>query len=316
MNPCNPALDRTLIVIPTYHAAAHLPALCAALNVLQVRPQQVLFIDSSSADATQDLIRRYGAQLEVIPQSQFNHGGTRRRAVEMTAAEEFLIFLTQDALPTDAQAFDRILRAFENPRVGMAYGRQLPRSIAGAIERHARLMNYPADVTETRSLADRARLGAKTVFSSNSFAAYRRAALLAVGNFPEDAIFAEDQITAGRMLVQGWQLAYVGNACVVHSHGYTITQEFRRYFDVGVFHARNAWLLETFGRAEGEGLRFVRSELRYLLRHQPFAIPGAWLRTLAKYLGYRLGRLEARLSRGLKRRLSMSPYYWKTARGS
>ncbi|MFE0678513.1 hypothetical protein ACFW26_34910, partial [Streptomyces sp. NPDC058867] len=46
---------------------------------------------------------------------------------------------------------------------------------------------------------------------------------------------------------------------VHHSHSYSIGEEFRRYFDVGVMHARAPWLLDRFGKAEGEGKRFVQS---------------------------------------------------------
>ena len=89
-----------------------------------------------------------------------------------------------------------------------------------------------------------------------------------------------------------------------------MTQEFQRYFDIGVFHARESWLLESFGKPEGEGGRFVRSELRYLGRHAPWLIPSALLRTILKYSGYRLGRMEQRLPLWLKRRCSMHKGFW------
>ena len=84
-----------------------------------------------------------------------------------------------------------------------------------------------------------------------------------------------------------------------------------RYFDVGVFHRRNAWLRDEFGKAEGEGFRFLRNELAFLWRTDRSAIPTSLVRTLAKYAGYRLGMMEARLSRGIKTRISMQPGYWR-----
>lgn len=304
------SLSDVRVVIPTYQAGAYCAALQQALAEQGIAPRQVLVIDSSSRDGTAASFRRWGAQVEVIPTAQFNHGGTRRWASELAKPSEYLVFLTQDAIPARADALSELVAVFADARVGMAYGRQLPRPAAREIERHARLVNYP-DAGETRTLEDRRRLGIKTVFSSDSFAAYRRAALEAVGGFPEDAAFGEDQIVAGMMLRSGWSLAYVAAAQVTHSHGYSIAQEFKRYFDVGLFHAQNRWLLETFGAAEGEGLKFVRSEAAHLLRHEPWAIPSAIVRTLAKYCGYRMGRLGSRWSPGLKSRLSHSPHYWK-----
>jgi rhamnosyltransferase len=304
-------LQRVAVIIPTYNAAPHFDDLSEALAAQDgLDRQQVLVIDSSSCDGTPERFRRWGARVHMIRQEEFDHGGTRRLAAELAADAEFLIFLTQDALPVGEHSLRCLLSAFENPAVGMAYGCQLPRQRANGIERHARLMNYPPDVAEERSLHDRDKAGIKTVFCSDSFAAYRHAALHAIGSFPASAYFAEDQIVAGRMLLAGWKLAYRGTAKVIHSHDYTIAQDFKRYFDVGVFHARNPWLLREFGRAEGEGLRFVKSEMRHLWSTDRMRIPAALARSLFKYGGYRLGRLEHHFSSGVKQRLSMSAYYW------
>ncbi|WP_256361234.1 glycosyltransferase [Methylomonas koyamae] len=141
-----------------------------------------------------------------------------------------------------------------------------------------------------RSLADRDRFGIKTVFISNSFAGYRRSALLQAGGFPRHTVMNEDTFAAGKMLLHGWKLQYCADARVFHSHDYGFADEFRRYFDIGVFHNRAAWLQRTFGGAAGEGKRFVGSEMRYLFRHAPALLPSAMLRTLLKWLGYHIGR--------------------------
>lgn len=267
-------------------------------------------MDSESVDNTSAAFQRFGARVKTVKRTSFNHGGTRQRAVELCSDADIVVMLTQDAIPQGDDAIRRLVDAFGDAGVGMAYGRQLPRPNARGIERHARLTNYPP-TSETRSIDDRARIGIKTVFCSDSFAAYRMAALAAAGGFPEDAFFAEDQLVAGRMLLQGWRIAYRGDAEVVHSHGYTMGEEFRRYFDVGVFHGRNRWLIEAFGAAEGEGMRFVRSELAYLARYEPAQIPSAIARTFAKYAGYKIGSREASLSNRWKQRLSMQPFYWR-----
>lgn len=298
------------IVIPTLNAGPHLPDMLPALGRQGFSPDRILVIDSQSSDQTREAFRDFGAHVVEIDRQTFNHGGTRQLAVEMRPEAEFVVMMTQDAIPQGQDAIRRLLGAFADPAVGMAYGRQLPRKAARGIERHARLLNYPGQ-SDTRGLDDRARLGIKTVFCSDSFAAYRVNALRAVGGFPEDAFFAEDQIVAGRMLMAGWRIAYRGDAEVVHSHDYSPAEEFRRYFDVGVFHGRNRWLIEAFGGAEGEGLRFIRSELIFLAKNDPSQLPSAILRTLAKYAGYKIGSREARLSNRWKQRLSMQPFYWR-----
>ena len=232
---------RVSVVIPTLNAGPYLAELLPALAAQGLATAQFLVVDSESTDTTCEAFRAFGATVVGIERRTFNHGGTRQRAVEMRPDAAVVVMLTQDAIPQGGDALRRLVGAFVDPTVGMAYGRQLPRSVARGIERHARLMNYPLQ-SETRSLDDRRTVGVKTVFCSDSFAAYRVEALTAVGGFPDDAFFAEDQLVAGRMLMEGWRIAYRGDAEVVHSHGYTVAEEFRRYFDVGVFHGRNRWL--------------------------------------------------------------------------
>ena len=117
-----------------------------------------------------------------------------------------------------------------------------------------------------RSYADRERFGFQTVFASNSFAAYRRAALAEIDYFKSGLIFGEDTCAVGRLLMHGYKVAYVAEAMVFHSHNYTCLQEFRRSFDIGVLHVTERWLLDTYGRAEGRGWQYVQSGLSYLVK--------------------------------------------------
>lgn len=56
-----------------------------------------------------------------------------------------------------------------------------------------------------------------------------------MGGFPEDVIGSEDAYVAARMLLGGYAVRYATTAEVYHSHDYSVLEEFRRYFDIGVF---------------------------------------------------------------------------------
>jgi rhamnosyltransferase len=298
------------LIIPTHNAARNWTALYDGIRRQQIAPQQVLIIDSSSSDGTERLARDGGFRLVKIDQRDFDHGGTRQLAAQYFPEADILLYLTQDAIPSNADAFCNILAAFKDPWIGAAYGRQLPRPGAGPLEAHARHFNYPA-ISAIRTPESRKTLGFKAVFASNSFAAYRRTALEQVGGFPSGSIFAEDSIVFARLQLAGWKTAYVADAAVIHSHGYTLREEFSRYFDIGVFHARESWIEREFRTPYGEGRRFVLSEIRYLLPKNAHLIPWAALRTLAKVLGYRSGRKEAHLPLAVKRALSMHKNFWR-----
>ena len=277
---------------------------------MQQLPVWGVVVDSSSTDGTDFTSLPAGFEIQCIPAASFNHGGTRNWALQhLPVQTDVVVFMTQDALLADPQALARLLAVFTDPLVCCAFGRQLPHADASPVAAHARVFNYPA-ASRVVSLADKAQLGLKACFMSNSFAAYRVADLQAVGGFPTDVILGEDMSVAARLLMAGKSVAYMADACAYHSHNYSVMQEFRRYFDTGVFHARSPWLLAEFGSAGGEGLRFVRSELAYLWRHAPGWIPSALVRTAAKLIGYRLGRLESRWPLRFKRWCSMHKVYW------
>jgi len=198
------------IVVPTLNAAKDWERFVSAL-LNSVAPPSVLIIDSESIDGTANLARVAGFRVCTIARSDFNHGGTRQLAAELLSDAEVLVFLTQDVVLADSSALARMLACFADPNVAAAFGRQLPRLGAAPIEAHARIFNYPA-VSDVRTLASREELGFKTIFISNSFAAYRRDALMAVGGFPQDVIFGEDTITAAKLLLSGWKIAYVAEA--------------------------------------------------------------------------------------------------------
>lgn len=299
------------VVVPTLNAEPLWPQWQSAVASQRANPDKILVLDSESTDGTPEAVKMAGYDYVKVKRSSFDHGATRQSALSyISPGTEVVVFLTQDAILASPDALQRIVAAFDDPIVGVAYGRQLPRPVAGIIEAHARLFNYPA-TSEVRAFEDRDRLGLKAPFCSNSFAAYRVSALSEVGGFPFRAILSEDTVTAARMMKLGWKLAYVADSTVYHSHGYSVAEEFRRYFDIGALHSQEAWLLEDFGEPEGEGMRFVRSEISALGRSVPHLIPLVFVKTIAKYVGYRLGRLERRIPKSIKVQMSMNRGFWR-----
>ncbi|MHB8247591.1 MAG: glycosyltransferase family 2 protein [Acidithiobacillus sp.] len=301
--------QKVAVIIPTLNGGEVWLRCLNALRHQVPQPDCVMIVDSGSTDGTDTAALEAGFELVRIARGAFDHGGTRQMAAKRLVAFDVLVYLTQDAVLASPGALAQLVAPFANSIVGVTYGRQLPRQGAGSIEAHARFFNYPPQ-SNMRTFADKAHMGIKAAFTSNSFAAYRTEALLAVGGFPESLILGEDMVVAARMLQAGWAVAYVAEAQVWHSHGYTLSEEFKRYFDIGVMHQDQAWILRDFGKPEGEGSRFVRSEIAYLRGRAPWLLPSAFVRTMTKYLGYKLGQHSSSLPLLLKRNLSMHRRFW------
>jgi rhamnosyltransferase len=296
------------LCVLTLNAGDFIDRWVAALRGQVRQPDRVVVIDSSSTDSTASIARDAGFEVVVIRREDFGHGRSRQLALTLLAECEVIVFMTQDALLASPRSLEHLLAVFEDASLDVAYGRQIPHVDAGPIARHARHYNYPP-AGEVRSLGECARPGLQIAFCSDSFAAYRVAALLGDGGFPVHVMFGEDMYVAARCLLRGGKVAYVADAIVHHSHDYTVSQDFRRYFDVGVFHQQERWLLDRLGEPEARGAGFVVSELRYLTRHAPMRVPEAALRVFARYLGYRTGRLEKLVPRRWKKRWTMCGHF-------
>ncbi len=294
------------LIIPTYQAGAYLDAQLRVLARQRPSLDALLVIDSSSTDDTRGIAARHGAGVVVIPKQEFDHGGTRTLAGRLHCSGDILVYLTQDAMPIGDDAIATLVAPLvSDPQCAAVFGRQVPHPDATLFARHLREFNYPAE-SYVRTYADRARVGIKAAFCSNSFAAYRRSALDAVGWFKEKLGMSEDLHLCARLLKHGYTLRYVAEAQVYHSHNYSVWQDFQRYFDVGAFFRKEQWILEEFGRPRGEGFRYVGSEFRCLVREGRLELlPQSLVRAAAKLLGYQLGFHFRSLPSSLVRRLSM-----------
>ncbi|MGJ0300966.1 glycosyltransferase family 2 protein [Aliarcobacter cryaerophilus] len=297
------------IIIPTYNAESYLPPLLENIKNQSIKEYELIIIDSSSKDKTVEIAKKFTENVIVIPQNEFDHGGTRAKAAQI-AKGEIVVFLTQDALPYDDYAIENIIKVFEDEKVGAAYGKQLSYEDTNLFGKHLREFNY-GDIALIRTKDDIKKYGIKTAQLSNSFAAYRKSVLMETGNFKDGLILGEDVYTGAKMILAGYSLVYISEAKVYHSHSYTVWEEFKRYFDIGVFHKCESWILESFGKAEGEGMKYIKSEVKYLLENRAwYLLPEWFVRNGMKYLGYKLGQKYEKLPMWMIKKFSMHHRWW------
>lgn len=297
------------VIIPTFNAGKHFVRCLHPLKASPINPR-IIVIDSSSTDETLQLAVEMGAEVISINKEEFNHGATRQMALKYCPDAAIVVYMTQDAILVSPDSLNNIILPFEDVKVGVVCGRQLYHADASPFAAHARIFNYP-DVSCIKTKNDISKYGIKTAFNSNSFAAYRCSALDEVGGFPLCVISSEDTYVAAKMLQAGWHMYYAADAICYHSHNFNAMEKFRRYFDIGVFHSRESWYLAMLGKADGEGKKFVFSEIRYLFENAPWLIPSAVIRTGMKLFGYKMGLREKLMPLWLKRKLSMNKGYWE-----
>lgn len=307
---------KTALIIPVLNAEKYIPDLFQAIFKQRHLPQEILVLDSESEDKTRELLSHYPVQVKTVRREDFDHGGTRRLATEIVDADIY-IFMTQDAIPANADTFHHLISALTNEKKsGCAYGRQLPKSDADILSIYDRLFNYP-EKSQVRYYSDRNRYGIKTCFLSNSFAAYKKEALNEIGGFPSRLISSEDAYVAAKMLLKGYGVCYAAEATVYHSHNLSLREKFHRYFSIGVFHGQEKWLTQAFAGASSEGLRYWLNQLRYLIQKNSLRLlPYATLSTATSYLAYQLGQREKWIPWKIKKNWGVNPKYWKIRKES
>ncbi|WP_335986083.1 glycosyltransferase [Spongiibacter tropicus] len=298
------------VVVPVYNGGDIWRQSIQSILGQDVAPQKVVVIDSSSTDDSASLAIDAGFCVKTIEKSDFDHGGTRSTALQFVDTE-IVIFMTQDAILDSPSAFRRMLDIFQDKNISAAYGRQLPHYDANPLAKYARQNSYGPQGYVT-SIEDDFPKGFRKAFMSNSFAAYRVRDLIELGTFPQKLILGEDSYFTAKALVAGKSVAYVADAEVRHSHNYSVREEFKRYFDIGVFHSDQSWMLEELGSVEGEGVKFALGQIAYLFRHKLYYYVFVSIAvSLAKYGGYRLGRIHKKLPEIWCKKMSMFKSYWE-----
>lgn len=263
-----------------------------------------------SSEAAKAFFRKLPFALEVfhVKKEDFDHGGTRRLAVQRSEADIF-ICMTQDAFPADEFLVEQLIKPLEDAGVAAVCGRQIPREDCSIIEAYVRSFNYP-DTDRIVSKEDIERLGIKTFFCSNVCAAYRRNIWDSLGGFEMHTIFNEDMIFAGHAVYAGYSIAYAAEAAVIHSHNYSGREQFQRNFDLAVSQKQHP---EVFAgvRSESEGVRMVINTAKHLLTGgKPWLIINLVWQSAWKYMGYRAGKKYETMKRNRILRKTMNPGYW------
>lgn len=249
-----------------------------------------------------------------IQKEMFDHGATRNLGAKQSDAD-VIVFMTQDAVPADKNLIETLVRPFnmlqeEDGVVAVSYARQLPAEDCGIIERYTRQFNYP-DCGKRKSKKDIATLGIKTFFCSDVCAAYRRDLFQKLGCFETPVIFNEDMFFAAHAIHTGYQIEYVADAKVIHSHNYSMMQQFHRNFDLAVSQTAHPEIFEQIS-SEKEGVKLVQSTMKYLWNiGKPHLIWELFVQCVGKYAGYFLGKRYRKLSRRQILKYTMSPDYWK-----
>ncbi|MGV1034430.1 MAG: glycosyltransferase family 2 protein [Microbacteriaceae bacterium] len=232
------------VVIPTLNAGRTLQEVLSAIQNQQgFDTVDVLVIDSSSTDDTEDIARSFAnVEFHRIERAEFGHGRTRQRAAEL-ANGEVVVYLTQDATPASPDWLAHIVAPLAEPSVAGVFGRQIPRPGCPPILKYdiERVFANPAPG-----------------FYSDANSAMRRATLLGPVPF-RDVNFSEDFCFAADAAASNLHIRYAPDAAVWHSNDIPLSQFAERMRSEVRGHALAGHPLPHYGWVGGMARAVVRA---------------------------------------------------------
>ena len=298
-------------IIPVYRPGEEFWELLKRLSNQSFSLNKILLMNTGDAPWKEKIEQEYPlCEVHLLTKEEFDHGGTRHWATTFSDAD-YLLFMTQDALPKNERLVEELVKSFsKDPLIKAAYGRQLPNDSCREIEKYTRSFNYP-EQSSVKSKEDLEKLGIKTFFCSNVCAMYEKATYDQSGGFTRRTIFNEDMIYAGNLVKKGYKIAYTAEAEVIHSHNYNAVEQFHRNFDLAVSQVDHP---EVFAgiRSEKEGIKLVISTAKHLLKvKKPWLLFPLVTTSAGKILGYKFGQNYRRLSDDFILKCTMNPSYWR-----
>jgi rhamnosyltransferase len=290
---------KATVFIPTYNGEPYIRQLLEAVLAQKLAdPFEVLVIDSGSRDNTVNIVSSFNdVRLHTIPNSEFGHGKTRNLAARM-AHGEYMVYLSQDAVPAHNRWLEFMLEPFFiSPKVAGVFGKQIPRPHADITTKrevdsvfNSLGPDHSIMIQRGNSLYSDTPYGPILTFYSDVNSAVKRDFLLNTLPY-RDVPYSEDQLFGKDALDGGFLKAYSPHGSVMHSNEYGLRDYFYRKFD------ENMGLYKTLGvgspihpirhtkRAVFDTLKDIRYTLRdkdYSLKRKSFNILTCWYRNVAK----------------------------------
>lgn len=208
---------RISVVIRCHNEARHIGRLLEHIARQTEKSVEVVVVDSGSTDATLGIVGSFDVRIVHITPEDFTFGRSLNRGCA-AASGEFLVFASAHVYPCDDNWLARLTTPFSDERVALTYGRQVGHESSKFSECQLFERQFPSVSNYDQKLP----------FCNNANAAVRRS-LWERQPYDETLTGLEDLAWGRWALSQGYKIAYVAEAAIVHIHEESAARVKRRY---------------------------------------------------------------------------------------
>lgn len=270
------------IVIRAYNEEKHIGRLLTGIMQQTVRDVEIILVDSGSTDATVAIAQRFPVRVVHIRPEEFTFGRSLNLGIRH-ARGKFIVIASAHVYPVYPDWLERLLAPFDDPQVALTYGKQRGNEVSKFSEHQIFARWFPEESDFRQSHP----------FCNNANAAIRRA-LWEQQPYDETLTGLEDLAWAKWAMDQGYTVAYVAEAEVIHVHNETPRGVFNRYRREAMAFKRifpeahfNLWDLVRLFTSNVVSDAWHAARQGVLRRHLGSILWFRWMQFWGTYQGYR-----------------------------
>jgi rhamnosyltransferase len=205
------------IVVRAYNEEKHLGRLLDGISHQTVKDVEVILVDSGSTDSTVEIAAGYGAKVVHIHPDEFTFGRSLNLGIEV-ASHPFIVIASAHVFPVYPDWLECLIKPFVDPKVALTYGKQRGGETTKFSEHQVFAQWYPQHSDPRQPHP----------FCNNANAVIRRS-VWETHAYDETLTGLEDLAWANWALHEGYVIAYVAEAEIVHIHDETPRGVYNRY---------------------------------------------------------------------------------------
>lgn len=194
------------IIIRAYNEEKHIGKLLEGIFHQSLDRIQVILVDSGSTDATVEIASQFPVEIIHIQPQDFTFGRSINMGVSAADAD-YVVFASAHVYPVYPDWLERLLEPFDDDLVALAYGKQ----------RGNENSKFSEQMIFSHWFPEETNLNQDHPFNNNANAAIRRSCWLQ-RPYDEKLPGLEDLDWARWAIEQGFRIAYVAEAEIVHVH--------------------------------------------------------------------------------------------------
>ncbi len=201
----NPLFCDLTILVPAYNEEESIADTIRSILAQTVQPREIVIIDDGSTDRTGDVALALGVTVLRPPQNTGSKAGAQNFALQSVTTAYTMAIDADTTLAPDA--IEKLLPAFDDPKVAAACGFVLPRFVRTLWER-GRYVEYMLAFTWYKPIQD---LYQKPLISSGCFSMYRTPELKEYGGWHTRTL-AEDMDLTWSFHIAGHCVRFIPEA--------------------------------------------------------------------------------------------------------